>query len=57
MELATRKVFFAPVKPQPDGAYMKQVAKILTDLEDGFLHGKRCLMATQEVVCKFFHFA
>jgi len=44
IELATRKVFFAPVKPQPDGAYMKQVAKILTDLEDGFLHGKRYLI-------------
>jgi hypothetical protein len=44
MELATRKVFFAPVKPQPDGPYMLQVAKLLTDSEDGFLHGKRCLI-------------
>ena len=44
MELDTRKVFFAPIKLQPDGAYMKQVAKILTDLEDGFLHGKRYLI-------------
>jgi len=44
MEIATRKVFFAPIKLQPDGAYMKQVAKILTDLEDGFLHEKRYLI-------------
>jgi len=44
IELATRKVFFAPIKLQPDGAYMKQVAKILTDFEDGFLHGKRYLI-------------
>jgi len=44
IELATRKVSFAPIKLQPDGAYMKQLAKILTDLEDGFLHGKRYLI-------------
>jgi len=44
LELATRKVCFTPIKLQPDGAYMKQVAKILTDLEDGFLHGKRYLI-------------
>ena len=44
MELATRKVFFAPVKPQPDGEYMSQVVRILTDSEDGFLYGKRYLI-------------
>jgi hypothetical protein len=44
MELATRKVFFAPVKPQPSGPYMLQVAKLLTDSEDGFLQGKRYLI-------------
>ena len=44
MELATRKVFFAPIKLQPDGAYMKQAAKILTDHEDGFLYGNRYLI-------------
>ena len=44
IELASRKVFFAPVKPQPDGPYMLQVAKILTDSEDGFLQGKRYLI-------------
>jgi len=44
MELATRKVFFAPVRLQPDGKYMMQVVRILTDSEDGFLYGKRYLI-------------
>ena len=44
MELATRKVFFAPIKLQPDGEYMPQTAKILTDYEDGFLKNKRFLI-------------
>ena len=44
IELASRKVFFAPVKPQPDGPYMLRIAKILTDSEDGFLQGKRYLI-------------
>ena len=44
IELATRKVFVAPIKPQPDGPYMLQVVKILTDSEDGFLQGKRYLI-------------
>jgi hypothetical protein len=44
MELATRKVFFAPIKLQPDGEYMLQIAKILTDYEDGFLKNKRFLI-------------
>ncbi len=44
IELATRKVFFAPIKLQPDGEYMLQIAKLLTDCEDGFLNGKRFLI-------------
>ena len=44
MELSTRKVFFAPIRPQPDGQYMHQVARILTDCEDGFLKDKRYLI-------------
>ena len=43
IELATRKVFFAPIKLQPDGSYMRQVARMLTDY-DGFLQGKRYLI-------------
>lgn len=44
IELASRKVFFGPVKLQPDGAYMKQVARLLTDSEQGFLNGKKYLI-------------
>jgi hypothetical protein len=44
IEFSTRKVFFAPIKLQPDGQYMKQVARILTDCEDGFLKDKRYLI-------------
>ena len=44
IEYSTRKVFFAPIKLEPDGQYMKQVARILTDCEDGFLKGKRYLI-------------
>jgi hypothetical protein len=44
IELSTRKAFYAPIKLQPDGPYMKQVARILVDSEDGFLQGKRYLI-------------
>jgi len=44
IEFSTRKVFFTPIKLQPDGNYMKQVARILTDCEEGFLKGKRYLI-------------
>jgi len=44
IEFSARKVFFAPIKLQPDGKYMSQVARILTDCEDGFLKGKRFLI-------------
>ena len=44
IEFSSRKVFFAPIKPQPDGNYMRQVARILTDCEDGFLKGKSYLI-------------
>ena len=43
MELSTRKVFFAPIKLQPDGDYIKQVARILTDY-GGLLRGKMYLI-------------
>jgi len=43
IELASRKVYFAPIKLQPDGQYMKQVARTLTGY-NGFLRGKRYLI-------------
>ncbi len=44
IEFSKRKVFFAPIKLQPNGNYMRQVARILTDCEDGFLRDKRFLI-------------
>ena len=43
IELSSRKVFFAPIKLQPDGEYMKQIARSLTDY-GGFPRGKRYLI-------------
>ncbi len=44
IELASRRICFAPIKLQPDGPYMRQVARILTDSDQGFLNGKRYLI-------------
>ncbi|MFH1921227.1 MAG: hypothetical protein ABIP48_15275, partial [Planctomycetota bacterium] len=35
MEIATRRVSFAGCTPNPDESWMKQVARNLTDAEDG----------------------
>lgn len=48
IEISTRKVFFTPIKLQPDGNYMKQVARILTDYEDGFLKGKKYMIQDRD---------
>lgn len=37
IDLKTRRVNIAGISPQPDGAWMEQVARNLTDTEDGFL--------------------
>ena len=52
IELSTRKVFFAPIKLQPDGDYMKQIARILTDYENGFLNGKKYLIHDRDPLYK-----
>ena len=44
IELATRRVEIAGIVPQPDGIWMKQVARNLADGIDGFLLGKRFLI-------------
>jgi len=48
IELATRKVWFAPIKLQPNGDYMKQVARLLADCEDGFLNKHRYLICDRD---------
>ncbi len=39
IDLKTRRVEIAGICPQPDGRWMKQVARNLTDVADGFLKG------------------
>jgi len=43
-DLETRRVEIAGILPRPDGAWMSQVARNLTDCEDGFLTGTRRLI-------------
>jgi putative transposase len=44
MELSTRVVEIAGIVPEPNGRWMEQVARNLTDAFDGFLCGKRYLI-------------
>ncbi len=44
IELSTRRVEIAGISTQPDGAWMAQVARNLTDVEDGFLADKKYLI-------------
>ena len=40
-ELATRRVHFAGLTANPDEGWMLQVARNITDAEEGFLRGKK----------------
>ena len=48
MELRTRRVHFAGCTPNPNGSWMKQIARNLTDVEDGFLLGKRYMLIDRD---------
>ena len=48
MEVATRRIHFAGCTPNPDETWMKQIARNLTDTEDGFLNGKRYLIMDRD---------
>jgi transposase InsO family protein len=48
MELKTRRVYFAGCTPHPTEVWMKQIARNLTDPEDGFLNGKRYLIMDRD---------
>ena len=41
MDIASRAVKIAGITPHPDGRWMTLIARNLTDLNDGFLRGKR----------------
>jgi transposase InsO family protein len=48
MEIATRRVHFAGLTVHPHEAWMKQVARNLTAVDDGFLAGKRYLLMDRD---------
>ena len=48
MELSTRRVHVAGITPNPDGRFMMQVARNLTDAFDGFLLRKRYLILDRD---------
>jgi hypothetical protein len=48
MELATRRVHFAGLSPSPDNPWMKQIARNLTAVDEGFLAGKRYVLMDRD---------
>jgi transposase InsO family protein len=48
MELKTRRVHFGGCTPNPNEAWMKQLARELTACDDGFLNGKRYLLMDRD---------
>jgi len=44
IRLATREVYIAGIIPEPQGRWMRQMARNLTDGTGGFLNGCRCLI-------------
>ena len=48
IELSSRKVHIAGITPGPDGPFMMQVGRNLTDPFDGFLRGKRFLVVDRD---------
>lgn len=48
MELKTRRVHFAGCTTSPHEAWIKQIARELTNCEDGFLKGKRYLIMDRD---------
>ena len=48
MEVATRRVYFGGCTANPTEPWMKQIARNLTDCEDGFLNGKRFLIMDRD---------
>ena len=48
IHLSTRSVHIAGVTPAPNGAFMKQVARNLTDVSDGFLLNSRYLIMDRD---------
>jgi len=50
INISTRKVEIAGIKCDPDGQWMKQIARNVTDCEDGFLKGTRYLVHDRDTL-------
>lgn len=48
IDLASRRVEIAGITPNPDAVWMRQIARNLTDCEDGFLRGKRYILMDRD---------
>jgi putative transposase len=48
MDIANRAVKIAGITPHPDSRWMTQIARSLTDLNDGFLRGKHYLILDRD---------
>ena len=48
IDIASRSVHIAGITPHPDNRWMKQIARNVTDAEDGFLRGKRHLILDRD---------
>ena len=50
IDIATRRVYVAGTTTNPTSAWMEQVARNLTDCEDGFLTGRRFLVIDRDAI-------
>jgi len=50
IDIATRRVHIAGTTANPTSAWMEQMARNLTDCEDGFLTGKRFLVIDRDAI-------
>jgi len=48
IDIASRSVHIAGITPQPDNRWMTQIARNVTDAEEGFLHGTRYLILDRD---------
>jgi hypothetical protein len=48
IDIASRSVHVAGITPHPDNSWMTQIARNITDVDDGFLRGKRYLILDRD---------
>jgi putative transposase len=48
IDIASRSVHVAGITPHPDNTWMMQIARNITDVDDGFLRGKRYLILDRD---------